>query len=311
MRAPSTYGCCFSQASAVLDVAQLALAEVLVERPRRLDALPARRPVVADPDDDAVLGEELVIHVLRAAPRVVHHRRVRPAVGELVDRIAARRIEVGRLDHLGFHHEAVPRLHLQELGLRQAEVGERRHLVLIDRSHLAAVALVEPHLGRRRRVAPCVDVVAEIRAERGRVRAVGLRQALQEAAVEPDSVHVAADRAALGAGEVDPARCLVDAVQGAHFPRPVGHLFDQVAVGRVVIDVLEAGPLAQPEKRSVLQPDRVVLVPIDPRLARLAEDRPRGAAVEARRRRDRAMSACGSARRRRPAGCPSSTRRSR
>ena len=102
---------------AVFDVAQLELAKALEDRPRRLDALAARRPVVADPDDDAFLREELVIQVVRAAPGVAHERRVRAPVRELIHGIPARRVEVGRLDHHGLHDEAVPCFHLDELRL--------------------------------------------------------------------------------------------------------------------------------------------------------------------------------------------------
>ena len=63
---------------------------------------------------------------------------------------------------------------------------------------LAAVA-VETHHGRRRDVAPAIDVVGQSRAEPGFVRARRLRQTLEAAALELDAIHVVADRASFGA----------------------------------------------------------------------------------------------------------------
>jgi hypothetical protein len=52
---------------------------------------------------------------------------VRPAIGELVDRIPSGGIEAGRLDHHRFHDEAVARFHLKESGRGDAvllQVGD-------------------------------------------------------------------------------------------------------------------------------------------------------------------------------------------
>src|SRR4029077_8579482 len=57
-------GLLFQPRHAVLDVPQFALAEVPVHGPDRLAPFAAGRSVVANPDDDALLREELVIHVL-------------------------------------------------------------------------------------------------------------------------------------------------------------------------------------------------------------------------------------------------------
>ena len=205
---------------------------------------------------------------------VAHLLAVRTAVGELIDGITLRRIEVGRLDHHRFHDEAVARLHLDELRLREPVLGERVDPVLVEHAHVAAVGPMEPDLRRRRDVAPPVDEEAEARAEIGAVRARRLRQPLEAAAVDPDAVHVAADRAPLGAREIDPAALLVHAVERSQLPPAGGHLFEQRAVGGVVIGVREARPAAQPEKRSVRQPRRRRRVfGVDPVRARFAKQR--------------------------------------
>ena len=57
---------------------------------------------------------------------------------------------------------------------------------------------------------------------------------------------------------------------------PSRDLPDERAVGGVVVEMPPAAALAEPEKRSVLQPDRIgarVLPSLDPRLARFPEER--------------------------------------
>ena len=141
MRDPSTYGWRLSQSSAVFDVLQLERAEVLVQRPGRLHALAAGGAVVADPHDDAALGEQLVIQEVRAAPRIDDLLEMRPCVGELIDRIPPSRIEVRRLDHHRFHDEPVAGLHLHQLRLSRAR------------------ALSAPEHGSHRRRAPASRVL--------------------------------------------------------------------------------------------------------------------------------------------------------
>jgi hypothetical protein len=104
------------------------------------------------------------------------------------------------------------------------------------------------------------------------VVALGVGQPLEAAAVELDAVDVLGDVAVLGAVEVEPAARLVQRVDASHLPAPVGQLLDELAVGRVVVDVQPARALAAPEERAVLEPARVVVEGFDPRLGRLAEE---------------------------------------
>ena len=104
---------------------------------------------------------------------------------------------------------------------------------------------------------------------------------------------------------------LVDAVQRAHFPLAVRDLPDQRAVAAVVVEVLEAGALAEPQEAAVLQPrsgSRVVRP--TPWSFRGTASR-RGAAVGVARCSGRARSARDSAPGRRPACCRASSRRRR
>src|SRR5204862_1708572 len=87
--------------------------------------------------------------------------------------------------------------------------------------------------------------------------------------------------AALRAGKINPLIRGVDAVQRPHFPRPVRDLLEQLSIGAVVIEVLVAAGLAEPEKRSVFEPHRIA-VRLDPRLGRLAEELLRRAAAGVR-----------------------------
>src|SRR5439155_26903947 len=87
-----------------------------------------------------------------------------------------------------------------------------------------------------------------------------------------DAVDVAADRAALGPREVDPARGLVHTVHGACLPLPVRHLADERAVGAIVIDVPEAGTVAGPQERAVFQPPGTAGI-VHPRLAGFLDHR--------------------------------------
>ena len=142
----------------------------------------------------------------------------------LEHRILLRRVEIRRLDQHRLEREAVLRLHLHELGLRELVVLQRRDLVRVDDAELSAVRLVQPRLRGRvaslhvptyivsdgLKLALCVPAVCDETREAG--------------AVELDAVDVAADRAALRAGEVDPAGCLVDAVEGPDLPLAAGDL---------------------------------------------------------------------------------------
>src|SRR5204863_7244600 len=83
----------------IFEIAQLQLAEILVNRPRRLETFATRRAIVADPDDVTFLGQQLMPHVSRRAPEVSHLRRVWSTVRHTHHRILLSRIEVGRLDH--------------------------------------------------------------------------------------------------------------------------------------------------------------------------------------------------------------------
>ena len=126
------------------------------------------------------------------------------------------------------------------------------------------------HLGRRRDVAPAIDVVRQSGVEPRRVGAPALRQPAQPGAVEADPVDVEPYRAPLRSREVDDAGVFVDAVQGAdlplaardggeHRPRPVD-----------TVQVLPPGSLAQDEHRPVVQPGRRA-GHVHPRFGRLAK----------------------------------------
>ena len=187
----------FQPAHAVLDIAQFELTEILVHRPHRFAAFAARRPVVADPDDDPVLRQELVIHVLRTAPRVAHLLRVRTAVRELIDRVPARWVEAGRLDHHGFHHEAVARLHLEKLRCGQLVIVECPSRLRVDDARLGAVRSMQCDPIGVGRIAPRIQVERRGRIEARFMGARIGRNLLKSGAVELHAKDVAIARAPL------------------------------------------------------------------------------------------------------------------
>jgi hypothetical protein len=77
---------------------------------------------------------------------------------------------------------------------------------------------------------------------------------------------------ALGPRQIHVTLGFVDAVERARLPFAVGDLTDRRAVGLVVIQVLPAAPLREPQEAAVLQPARRPEV-VHPRLGRLAEQR--------------------------------------
>src|SRR5438132_10248539 len=68
---------------AVLDVAELELAEISEERPHRHRAFAAGCSVVARPDKHAAPGEELLVHVIQPTPAVRHLLKMRPSIDML------------------------------------------------------------------------------------------------------------------------------------------------------------------------------------------------------------------------------------
>ena len=73
-------------------------------------------------------------------------------------------------------------------------------------------------------------------------------------AVELDAIDVAADRAPLGAREVDPAALAIDTVELTNLPGTIGDLVTECAVAAVVIQMFPSRVLAQPQERAVLEP---------------------------------------------------------
>src|SRR5262245_657765 len=103
---------------------------------------------------------------------------------------------------------------------------------------------MEAYLRRRRRVAPGVDEMAERWIEVGVVRPRRFGQSLQPAAIQFDSINVAADVAAFGTRKIDPAVRFINAVKRARLPLARSQSAVLFAIGGVVIDMLPAGALA-------------------------------------------------------------------
>src|SRR2546430_13623248 len=101
-----------------------------------------------------------------------------------------------------------------------------------------------------------------------------VRKTCKTGPVEMNAIHIAAEDAAFGAGEVDPIAVVIDSVQRAHFPRTVRDLFLERSVGGVLIEMFESAAFAQPEERSVLEERHLlVVVGLDPCFCRLSEHR--------------------------------------
>ncbi len=206
---------------------------------------------------------------------------MRPAIHPLVYRILPIRAKVRRLDHHGFHDKAVSRLDLQELGLRVTELVQRRDPVGIDQSQLASVGVVHACLRRRVHIAPAIEIERKAGAEIGRVGAVSGRKALQPCAVELDAIDILADVAAFGAGEVNPSVLLVHAVDDPDFPGASGDGTDCRPVFVMQVQMPPTRSLAEPQKRTVLQPDWIAIIvltsdvaTVDPGFAGFPKQRP-------------------------------------
>ena len=113
---------------------------------------------------------------------------------------------------------------------------------------------MEPRLGRRRAVAPGADVGRKRRIEHRVVRPGRLREPREPGAVEPHPTEIVANRAALGAPEVDPPPRLVHAVEGPCLPFARSQALGERPVLLVAIQVLPPVTLAEPHEIAVLQP---------------------------------------------------------
>src|SRR6266850_532231 len=96
-------------------------------------------------------------------------------------------------------------------------------------------------------------------------------QTFEARTVKLDCVSVAGDKAVFGAAEVEGAFRFVDLFERTHVPIAPGDLLDELAVGSVMIDVPPAAAVAEPQKRSIIQPLHARVNYFDPGLRRLAQ----------------------------------------
>ena len=182
----------------------------------------------------------------------------------LVDRIAARGVEVRRLDHDGLHAEAVTVRHLQQLGIGEPVFRQHVRRIQVDRARFRAVRRVQPHLGRRGQRAPGVDVVREAGVE-----ARAWLPPRSDSLVRRDRRAARGTRRSrYGCARCRTSRCPLHAVERAA-PTPRWCLLQELAVP-VVVQVLPPAALAQPEERSVGEPARRA-VHVDPRFGGLPQ----------------------------------------
>src|ERR1051326_5337244 len=66
----------------IFEIAQFELAEIFINRPRRFHPLAARGAIVTDPDDVALLRQQLMKHVSLRTPTIPHLRRMWTTVSE-------------------------------------------------------------------------------------------------------------------------------------------------------------------------------------------------------------------------------------
>src|SRR5713101_5250981 len=84
-------------------------------------------------------------------------------------------------------------------------------------------------------------------------------------AVHLDRIFAIRDEAVLGAAEIDCSLSFVDFVERAHIPIAIRDLLDRFSVGAVMIDMTPAAAIAEPQKRSIIQPSQAVVDSFDPR----------------------------------------------
>ena len=108
----------------------------------------------------------------------------------------------------------------------------------------------------------------------------GRGEAFDFRAIQSPAIDVNLDGTVLAGGEVDPARSLVDAIDLSHFPVPVGELAPHHAGRLEVIEVVIAVASGEPEKRSVLEPERLASeIPVDKSGTGLVDQGCRGACL--------------------------------
>src|SRR6185369_15158699 len=219
----------------VLEISQLKLAKVLINRPRRFESLTARSAIVTNPDDVTLLGQQLVKHVRLRAPTISDLRRVWATVGKTHHRILLARVEVGRFDHQCFHFKPIARLHLQQLGRSEFVLLECVNFVLRDDTNQFPRAIEKTNLRRCIQIAPDVEEIVVCRTEIDAMSAFGLRQPRQTRAVELDAIRMWCDGTMLRRREVNETVVFVDTLNGSYFPLAVGYLAQQFSVGRIVI----------------------------------------------------------------------------
>src|SRR5262249_10513724 len=137
---------------------------------------------------------------------------------------------------------------------------------------------------RRRVAAPGVDEQVRLWADGHTVVAGGGREPFDAAAVEANSVEIQPEMAVACAGDVGPARLLIDAVQCARLPRPAGQLAPNLAGAVEAVPVLPAAALAGQQERAVLEEGRLAGV-FDPAVGLVAQQ-PRGRAALVRGKAD-------------------------
>src|SRR5688572_29884256 len=98
----------------------------------------------------------------------------------------------------------------------------------------------------------------------------GCRDTLQTGSVQANAIQVETDRAVCRRREVHPRARWIDAVCPPNLPLALRDLPDERAAGSVMIKMPPAATLAEPEERTIFEPDRIdarILPSLDPCLA--------------------------------------------
>src|SRR5690349_19941847 len=128
----------------------------------------------------------------------------------------------------------------------------------VKKSQLAAIRFVDAGLRRRMRSRPIVHKISRSVTHNGSVTACGMGQSLAAVIGDAYPVRMIRYRVIGARRDVNPAVRLVNRKQGANFPLAYGQSSQQLSVGGVEVEVSVTVALAEPEKRSVFKPARLV-----------------------------------------------------
>src|SRR5205085_7447601 len=90
------------------------------------------------------------------------------------------------------------------------------------------------------------------------------RDSIKTGAVDLDRVFMVGNRAVFAGAEINDSLLFIDRINRPDIPVTTGNLVDEFAIRAAVINATPAAAIAQPKKRSILQPSQAFIDCLDP-----------------------------------------------